>query len=69
MRERAPASLAMTSEYTFAIPRRDASEFCWNFRSLEIRGRRECRAPNAPAAWQGRKTSHASKVTTVTPEI
>ncbi|WP_291571719.1 hypothetical protein, partial [Bradyrhizobium sp.] len=33
------------------------------------RGRRECRAPNAPAAWQGRKTSHASKVTTVTPEI
>ena len=26
-----------------------------------IRGRRECRAPNAPAAWQGRKTSRASK--------
>ena len=52
-----------------AFSRRDASEFCWKIPCPRKRGRRECRAPNAPAAWQGRKTSHASKVTTVTPEI
>ena len=59
----------MTLEHDSAFSRRDASEFCWKIPYPRKRGRRECRAPNAPAAWQGRKTSHASKVTTVTPEI
>ena len=40
--------LAMTSRYTFAISRRDAPEVCSELPALSIRGRRECRAPDAP---------------------
>src|SRR5579863_5817 len=39
-----------------------------NVRPSEIRGRRECRAFNAPAASRAIKTKHTSVVTTVTPE-
>jgi hypothetical protein len=33
-----------------AIPRRDAPEFCSSHSPRKIRGRRECRALDAPAA-------------------
>jgi hypothetical protein len=36
------------STYDFAIPRRDAPEFCLDVPPSPIRGRRECRAPDAP---------------------
>ena len=36
--------------HSFAISRRDAPEVCQKFPCPPIRGRRECRAPNAPAA-------------------
>jgi hypothetical protein len=34
--------------YNFAIPRRSTPEFCLETPTLFIRGRRECRAPDAP---------------------
>jgi len=40
--------LAMTAEYTFAIPRRGAPEVCHKIPCPPVRGRRECRAPDAP---------------------
>ena len=58
----------MTSKYDSAFPRRDAPEFCKTM-SLENRGRRECRALDAPAASCVIKNKHTSVVTTVTPEI
>jgi hypothetical protein len=42
--------------------------FAKNVLLPEIRGRRECRALDAPAAWWAEKNSHTSIVTTVTPE-
>jgi hypothetical protein len=45
-----------------------AREFCLNFPSPDIRGRRECRALNAPAASCVKKQTH-ELVTTVTPEF
>jgi hypothetical protein len=57
-------------ECASAFPRRDAPEFLQKpFRLSENRGRRECRAPNAPAASRANKIKHTSVVTTVTPEI
>ena len=50
------AALAMTLRYTSAFPRRDASGLCL---LVSPRGRGECRAHDAPAARQGRKTSLA----------
>jgi len=47
--DRPGATLAMTSGHRLAFPRRDTPELCRN-RSPENRGRRECRAPAAPAA-------------------
>ena len=46
-----------------------AHEFYLNVLSSEIRGRRECRALDAPAASCVIKNKHTSVVTTVTPEI
>jgi len=40
---------AMTPpDMRFAIPRREAPGLCLNFPPSPIRGRRECRAPDAP---------------------
>jgi hypothetical protein len=44
-----------------------APEFCCTSRHLKIRGRRECRALNAPAASHAKIKKHTSIVTTVTP--
>jgi hypothetical protein len=41
-------SQAMTSRHSFAISRLDAPEVCQKFPYPPIRGRRECRAPDAP---------------------
>jgi hypothetical protein len=46
-----------------------ARVFTENVRHLKIRGRRECRAPAAPAASRAKCEKHTSIVTTVTPEI
>jgi hypothetical protein len=40
----------MTEEYTFAFSRRDTPGFCQESSPSEIRGRREYRARDAPAA-------------------
>src|SRR5580704_797295 len=59
----------MTDEYDFAIsPRVFARDSI--FRSaLKKRGRRECRALDAPAAWRAEKqAAPVVEVTTVTPE-
>ncbi len=53
---------------TSAIPRREAPEVCKNRSPSEIRGRRECRVPDAPAASHAMKKAY-ELVTTVTPEI
>jgi hypothetical protein len=48
--------LAMTPrklKHTFAFSRRDAPELCRKFAPSDNRGRRECRAPDAPAAARG----------------
>jgi len=46
-----------------------AREFCWERPAhLNIRGRRECRAHDAPAASRAKCKKHTSIVTTVTPE-
>ncbi len=42
--------LAMTSGHSFAISPRDAREFCLKIPPSSCRGRRECRALDAPAA-------------------
>jgi hypothetical protein len=41
---------ATSFEHAFALPRRDAPELCMNQVRQRNRGRRECRAPDAPAA-------------------
>jgi hypothetical protein len=52
-----------------AISRRNAPEVFWNFSRQEIRGRRECRMPNAPAAsYAIGRVEHTSVVTTGSPE-
>jgi hypothetical protein len=40
--------LAMTTRCESAISRPDMPEVCWKFPCPPIRGRRECRAPDAP---------------------
>jgi hypothetical protein len=45
------------------------ASFAWKIPPSDIRGRRECRAPNAPAASCAKCKKHTSVVTTVTPEI
>src|ERR1035437_4973718 len=50
----------MTARYESAIPRRDAPEVCMNSSPPELRGRRECRAPDAPAASRGVKNTRVS---------
>jgi hypothetical protein len=63
------ASLAMTARYESAISPRKPREVC-QCTSSKIRGRRECRALDAPAASRAEKgRKHTSVVTTVTPEI
>jgi hypothetical protein len=54
------ASLAMTMKRSFAISPRDAPEFCSDVPPSEIRGRRECRAPDAPAASRVEKNTRVS---------
>ena len=44
----------MTAEYASTFSPRISCEFCCKMPPLEIRGRRECRAPNAPAALRAR---------------
>src|SRR5258708_3189020 len=65
------ASLGDTTtifEYDSAIPRRDAPEVLQKpFAPRDNRGRRECRALNAPAASCVKKQTH-ELVTTVTPD-
>jgi hypothetical protein len=70
-RIRATRWLAMTApifKHASASSRRDASEFCKNHSPRDNRGRRECRASNAPAASRAERKKHTSVVTTVTPE-
>jgi hypothetical protein len=43
-------SNGLIRSHSFAIPRRDAPEFCSSHSPRKIRGRRECRALDAPAA-------------------
>ena len=73
----ARSSRAMTSEkncvlvlirHSFAISPRAARVFLNITCPPEDRGRRECRAHDAPAAWWAEKNSHTSEVTTVTPK-
>src|ERR1700736_3231230 len=56
--------LAMTFRYNFAISRRVAPEVCERFPYPPVRGRRECRAPDAPASRvcndSGRKHTRSS---------
>jgi hypothetical protein len=47
--------VAVTSEYGLSFSRRDAPELCSYFPPL--RGRGECRAPNAPAAWRAKRVT------------
>ena len=49
------AALAMTSEYDFAFSPHVLREFCWKRPVPLNRGRRECRARDAPAAWWAEK--------------
>src|SRR5438552_3588264 len=44
-----PSARVTTTEYDFAISRRESSEVCFEFTLLEIRGRREDRVHAAPA--------------------
>ena len=53
---------------SFAISPRVSREVCRKTSCPSKRGRRECRALDAPAAWWAEKNSHTSIVTTVTPE-
>ena len=57
------------SRYDSAFPRRDAPEVLPEPFAQKIRGRRECRASNAPAASRAERKKRTSVVTTVTPEI
>jgi hypothetical protein len=43
----------MSNSHNLALSPRDAPEFYQNVLSSEIRGRRECRALDAPAAARG----------------
>ena len=62
------AALAMTARHTFAISPRDSREF-WPARSaLSKRGRRECRAPDAPASRVCNEVVESTRVSQVTPE-
>jgi hypothetical protein len=45
------------------------ASFSGNLLPLKFRGRRECRALDAPAASRAKYKKHTSVVTTVTPEI
>jgi hypothetical protein len=67
-RQRRSRCAGMTERYTSAFSRRGAPEFCKSRSPLEIRGRRECRAHDAPAASRANEKKHTSIVTTVTPE-
>src|SRR6266481_7600607 len=60
------AALAMTPRRTFATSRRDASEALMNLPPL--RGRGECRMPNAPAASCALVVIERTRATTSTPE-
>ena len=62
------ASLAMTiSRHAFAISRLDTPKVCWKFPYPPIRGRRECRAPDAPDS-RVCNGSGSTRVSQVTPE-
>jgi hypothetical protein len=50
----------MTVRYSFAISPRLPREFCLNVPPSETKGRRECRAPNAPAASRVEKNTRVS---------
>jgi hypothetical protein len=55
--------------YDFAFSRRDAPEVCMNSSSLDNRGRRKRRAPDAPAASHAVfETKHTSVITTGSPD-
>jgi hypothetical protein len=54
--------------HNFAISRRTRPSLAINIAHSESRGRRECRAPNAPAASCVKSKKHTSIVTTVTPD-
>jgi hypothetical protein len=56
-RIRATRWLAMTARYDFAISPRIAPEFCSSLPPSSYRGRRECRAPDAPAALRAKVES------------
>ena len=57
------------SRYDLAIPRRDAPEFCCHIPPSPIRGRRECRAPDAPDSRVCNDSERRTRVNQVTPEI
>jgi hypothetical protein len=60
-------SSAAARKHSFAISPRNSREFCSSLGPLQIRGRRECRALDAPAASYAMVES-IRVVTTVTPE-
>ena len=55
--------LAMTTWHNSAFPRRDSARGLRYSRPSQIRGRRECRVPNAPAALRAKMagSTHASR--------
>jgi hypothetical protein len=63
------ASLAMTERYSFAISPHISREFCYRTSRPPIRGRRECRAPDAPDSRVCRIVVASTRVGQVTPEI
>ena len=65
----APLPTLRIFKQRFAISWRVSPEVCWKIPYPPVRGRRECRARDAPAAWRAEKTATpAVTVTTVTPE-
>jgi hypothetical protein len=60
--------LAMTARHIFAFSRRNPPEFCQQTSRPHIRGRRECRAPGAPAAACARVGVEGTRVSQVTPK-
>jgi hypothetical protein len=52
----------------FAFSRRDPPEFCYSGPPSPIGGRRECRAPGAPAAACAKVEVESTRVSQVTPE-
>jgi hypothetical protein len=62
------AAYFILHSHSFAISRPDMPEVCQKFPYPPIRGRRECRAPDAPAAACAKVVVESTRVCQVTPE-